>query len=84
MQQYQLELIAADRPELPERVLRIVRHRGFQLNALQLTQNNGQLKLQLTVSCEERPLHTLTRQLEKLIDVQSLSLLESAPIALQA
>lgn len=82
MQQHQLEIIAANRPELAERILRVIRHRGFVLNAMQLTEQQQQLKLELSVS-GERPLHTLTHQLEKLLDVHTLRAL-GAPQVLQA
>lgn len=83
MQQHQLEIIAANRPELTERILRVIRHRGFALNAMQLEELGKELKIELTVS-SERPLHTLTRQLEKLLDIHTLRALERAPQVLKA
>ena len=34
MKQHQVTIFAQPRPELLERVLRVVRHRGFQLSAI--------------------------------------------------
>lgn len=38
MQQYQLTLTATKRPETLERILRVTRHRGFELVSLQAQQ----------------------------------------------
>ncbi len=71
MHQHHLHITATDRPELPERVLRVVRPRGFRIDALNLCAENGCIALDLKVS-SSRPLHLLTRQLEKLPDVREL------------
>ncbi|WP_017443930.1 acetolactate synthase 2 small subunit [Gayadomonas joobiniege] len=70
-----LYLTTQSRPEVMERVLRVVRHRGFALEAVNMQNNtdNQQLVIQLTVS-GERPITNLKNQLEKLYDVSELAL----------
>lgn len=58
------------RPEVLERVLRVVRHRGFRLCALNMAPQLDCQDLQITVTVEsERPIQLLHSQLAKLIDV---------------
>ena len=63
-----LEIHAQPRPEAMERGLRVVRHRGFNLCALNMEQDCQQLRITVTVeSC--RPIQQLWSQLDKLVDV---------------
>jgi acetolactate synthase II small subunit len=69
MNKHQLLVQAYHRPEVLERILRVVRHRGFRVNAMNMEQSGQEkIDLYLTVS-SERPLHLLTTQLDKLMDV---------------
>jgi len=57
-------------PELLERLLRVVRHRGFRVEKLNVenANNNQQLHLRLTVY-SERNISLLIKQLEKLFGI---------------
>jgi acetolactate synthase II small subunit len=70
MKQYQLNLITGSRPEVLERVLRVVRHRGFALCQLNMETVPDSSSLRIAVTVEsERPIQLLQSQLNKLIDV---------------
>ena len=70
MMQHQVAVEARFNPETLERVLRVVRHRGFQVCALNMeTANNAQnINIELTVA-SPRPVELLFSQLSKLVDV---------------
>ncbi|WP_413736629.1 acetolactate synthase 2 small subunit [Sodalis sp. RH21] len=70
MIQHQLSIEARSRPEILERVLRVVRHRGFRVCALNMApQTNPEcINIQLTVA-SLRPVDLLSSQLSKLMDV---------------
>jgi acetolactate synthase II small subunit len=57
-------------PELLERILRVVRHRGFTVQNLnaETSENEQNLHLTLTV-CSERNVSLLTKQLEKIFGI---------------
>ena len=78
MKQHQLNLITGSRPEVLERVLRVVRHRGFALCALNMEQDCQQLRITVTVE-SERPIQQLWSQLVKLVDVSRVDALEQQP-----
>jgi acetolactate synthase II small subunit len=70
MKQHQLNLITGSRPEVLERVLRVVRHRGFALCQLNMETVPDSSSLRIAVTVEsERPIQLLQSQLNKLIDV---------------
>ena len=67
---HQVLVQARQRPEILERILRVVRHRGFQITAMNMAQeNDDKIQLHLTV-VSERPLYLLTSQIDKLMDVE--------------
>lgn len=70
MVQHQLAVQARFRPETLERVLRVVRHRGFQICAMNMVTdlNPEQINIALTVA-SQRPIDLLFSQLSKLVDV---------------
>lgn len=70
MMQHQVAVEARFKPETLERVLRVVRHRGFQVCAMNMeTASDAQnINIQLTVA-SLRPVDLLFSQLSKLIDV---------------
>ena len=72
MQQYQLTLTATKRPETLERILRVTRHRGFELVSLQAHQQEKVIELQMTVQ-SQRAIELLVHQLIKLPDVITLN-----------
>lgn len=71
MAQYQLTIRANQHPETLERILRVVRHRGFTVVNLKAENSGDVIHLSLTV-ISERELSLLTNQLEKLFDVQEI------------
>lgn len=56
-----------------ERFLRVVRHRGFELTHFQLNLTDGVYNVDMTVE-SDRPIHLLTSQLNKLVDVKEITL----------
>jgi acetolactate synthase II small subunit len=70
MMQHNLSIQARFRPEVLERVLRVVRHRGFQVCAMNMASavNEEQINIQLTVA-SQRSIDLLSAQLSKLMDV---------------
>ncbi|WP_411705298.1 acetolactate synthase 2 small subunit [Edaphovirga cremea] len=70
MMQHQVSIQACFRPEMLERVLRVVRHRGFQVCAMNMstTMNSDSVNIELTVA-SQRPVDLLSSQLSKLMDV---------------
>ena len=66
---YQLSLTLVQQPEVLERVLRVVRHRGFKVTKMDM-QLEGEQGVGLTMHVEsERAIELLTNQLDKLFDV---------------
>lgn len=72
MQQYQILIKANKRPETLERLLRVVRHRGFEVLLLNAENQASILTLNLTVQ-SERAVELLKNQLVKLPDVIELN-----------
>lgn len=73
---YELTIEAQRKPEVLERILRVVRHRGFDLDTLNMHQMNdcNAIKIAVTVS-GKRPIDLLYKQLDKLFDVGNIELL---------
>jgi len=65
-----LKLIVNQSPEVLERILRVARHRGFEVKLMHWSSEHGELEL--TVS-SQRAIHLLTSQLEKLFDVKQVT-----------
>ena len=72
MQQYQFIIKANKRPETLERLLRVIRHRGFEVLSLNAENNGSEITLNVTVQ-SERAVELLLNQLAKLSDVVTLS-----------
>ena len=66
--EYQIELTAQHRPEVLERILRVVRHRGFTVTQMDMQLIEGKVRLKFTVK-SDRTLDLLVTQLEKIYDV---------------
>lgn len=64
----QIDLTAQHRPEVLERILRVVRHRGFTVTQMDMQLIEGKVRLKFTVK-SDRTLELLVSQLEKLPDV---------------
>ncbi|WP_431224548.1 acetolactate synthase 2 small subunit [Serratia sp. L9] len=75
MMQHQVSIQARFRPEMLERVLRVVRHRGFQVCAMNMAMgiNTDDINIELTVA-SQRPVDLLSSQLSKLMDVSSVEI----------
>lgn len=75
MIEHQLIVNARFRAEVLERILRVVRHRGFRVCSMLMneTAHSERITLHLTV-CSERPIQLLYTQLSKLMDVDSVEI----------
>ncbi len=81
MNNYSLALNVQQRPEVLERVLRVVRHRGFKVANLSMQLNsNNHTSIDMLVQ-SERDISLLTNQIIKLIDVIDCQVLLSSPTA---
>lgn len=70
MDRYLLKIEANDKPVLVERILRIVRHRGFSIKQILATQNHESKVAQIEMVVDsDRPITLITNQVEKLWDV---------------
>ena len=66
--EHQIDLTAQHRPEVLERILRVVRHRGFTATQMDMQLIDDKVRLKFTVK-SDRTLELLVSQLEKLPDV---------------
>jgi len=65
-----LTIEAQQRPEILERVLRVTRHRGFNVKSLNMEQQAEGKQVRITVTVNsDRPIAQLRNQLSKLVDV---------------
>ncbi|MDY4281122.1 MAG: acetolactate synthase 2 small subunit [[Pasteurella] mairii] len=71
MQQYQFVIKANKRPETLERLLRVIRHRGFEVLSLQAENEGTEMRLNVVVQ-SKRNITLLHNQLSKLPDVLAL------------
>ena len=68
MNQYTFKLTAQHRPEVLERVLRVIRLRGFTVTNMDMALVDTQVQLKITVK-SDRTFNLLVNQLTKLPDV---------------
>ena len=68
MNQYTFDLIAQHRPEVLERVLRVISLRGFTVTNMDMALVDTQVQLKITVK-SDRTFDLLVNQLAKLPDV---------------
>lgn len=75
MNQHQLSIKARFRPEILERILRVVRHRGFQVCAMNMASGSSaeSINIEMTVA-SQRSVDLLSTQLNKLMDVASVQI----------
>ena len=66
--EHQIKLTAQHRPEVLERILRVVRHRGFTVTQMDMQLIDDKVRLKFTVK-SDRTLDLLVSQLEKIYDV---------------
>ena len=69
--EHQIELTAQHRPEVLERILRVIRHRGFTMTQMDMQLIDDKVRLKFTVK-SDRTLDLLVSQLEKLPDVMEI------------
>lgn len=75
MQHHHLTFFTNNRPDSIERVLRVVRHRQFQLVQLHLNETNQGYAVTMDVK-SDKPIALLAHQLEKLYGLQQLQVKE--------
>ncbi|PMM98746.1 acetolactate synthase [Vibrio splendidus] len=76
MKRYLLDIKADDKPVLLERVLRVIRHRGFIVKQVAGTQNHGSKVASVEIIVDsDRPISFLVNQIEKLWDVRSVDVI---------
>ena len=66
--EHQIELTAQHRPEVLERILRVIRHRGFTVTQMDMQLIDDKVRLKFTVK-SDRTVDLLVSQLEKIYDV---------------
>ena len=66
--EHPIELTAQHRPEVQERILRVIRHRGFTVTQMDMQLIDDKVRLKFTVK-SDRTLDLLVSQLEKIYDV---------------
>ena len=71
MNQYTFKLTAQYRPEVLERVLRVIRLRGFTVTNMDMALVETQVRLKITVK-SDRTFDLLVNQLAKLPDVMEI------------
>ncbi|BCL71641.1 putative ACT domain protein [Vibrio nigripulchritudo MADA3029] len=77
MQRYLMDIKADDKPVLLERVLRVVRHRGFVIKQVAATQNHESKVASVEIIVDsDRPITTLINQIEKLWDIRTVEVTE--------
>ncbi|KAA1187965.1 MULTISPECIES: acetolactate synthase 2 small subunit [Photorhabdus] len=77
MMQHQLAIQARFCPEILERILRVTRHRGFQICSMNMdqTMDGDNVNIELIVA-SQRPVNLLFSQLTKLVDVAGVKILQ--------
>ncbi|NLS14346.1 acetolactate synthase 2 small subunit [Vibrio sp. SM6] len=77
MERYLLDIKADDKPVLLERVLRVVRHRGFTIKQVAATQNHESKIASVEIIVDsDRPISFITNQIEKLWDIRSVDVIK--------
>ena len=80
MERYLLNITANDKPVLLERILRVIRHRGFIIKKVDATQNRHSKIARIEIIVDStRPISTLINQIEKLWDIIRV---ETSPLQL--
>lgn len=68
MNQTELTIVANHRPEVLERILRVIRHRGFVITTFKMKLESNKIWCDLLVE-SKRDVHLLINQIAKLYDV---------------
>jgi len=85
MMQHNVSIQARFRPEMLERVLRVVRRRGFQVCAMNMSPmiNAENINIELTVA-SQRSVDLLSSQLRKLMDVACVEIQQQSSQQIRA
>jgi len=85
MNRYTLIIMTDDRQVVLERILQVTRYRGFLINGITAKVNTGNniATIELLVS-SERPISLLVDQINKLVDIKSVKVDNSASQLSQA
>ena len=76
MERYLIDIKADDKPVLLERVLRVIRHRGFIVKQVAGTQNHESKIASVEIIVDsDRPISFLVNQIEKLWDVRTVDVI---------
>ncbi|MDN3697425.1 acetolactate synthase 2 small subunit [Vibrio cortegadensis] len=76
MERYLLDIKADDKPVLLERVLRVIRHRGFIIKQVAATQNHESKVASIEIIVDsDRPISFLVNQIEKLWDIKNVDVI---------
>ncbi len=70
---HHLTIELANQAVAVERFLRVARHRGFRLTAMNLSASGDLFQLNISVD-SDKPIYLLTQQLSKLVDVRQVNL----------
>jgi acetolactate synthase II small subunit len=80
-----LNITANNTPAVVERLLQVTRYRGYELAGLELSPKADMRSLTITLKVSgEKPIHLLTSQLHKLVDIQQLELVSAELAVLSA
>ena len=82
MMQHQVNVSARFNPETLERVLRVVRHRGFHVCSMNMAAASDAQNIELTVA-SPRSVDLLFSQLNKLVDVAHVAICQSTTTSQQ-
>lgn len=78
---HQINIEARSNPETLERILRVVRHRGFQMCSMRAKAANNVLSIDIKfIVLGSRPVDLLFEQLNKLEDVERVSICQNTLI----
>lgn len=85
MMQHQLSIEARFRPEILERILRVVRHRGFQVCTMNMATaaSAENISIEMTVA-SQRSVDLLSTQLRKLVDVACVEIMQQTSQQIRA
>lgn len=74
MNQHRIAIVADFRPEIIERILRVVRHRGFHICDMSMSspEESTRINIEMTVS-SNKTIDLLLGQLNKLFDVNQIT-----------
>jgi acetolactate synthase II small subunit len=76
-----MRIKAESSPELLERLLRVCRHRGFQVRKLNAETSEKEKSLDVNLSvCSDRPINLLSKQIEKLIGITQVAIIEDEQV----